>query len=351
VAYRVLIAGLGSRAKGHLEGIRRTGGIEAVAGVDPDGIRREQWQSAYGFECSGNLEAMIEKYRPDVVSICTGEKPRYSVACAAMDLGVKSLVLEKPMAASVSQARDLMSRADKLGVRVVVSHQMRFADEFVAAKQAIERGDIGQPYFLRASSYGQLMEQGPHMIDMLLYLLGDESGNGNPAEWVMGQVADREEGLSTVHQAPAFTTGYIRFRGNVRATVECGRSFAPSVEYVKGESIWLQKRVQVLGTEGMVDSVVSHWCRLFNRDGAKTLAEGPHGWDGATIALYGELVEVLRDGGEHRCNGRVSLAGFEIIHAIYESAVRGDKVTLPLEIGEEPLSVLMAPVRRQEEAG
>ncbi|MGI6082121.1 MAG: Gfo/Idh/MocA family protein [Limnochordia bacterium] len=348
MSYRVVIAGLGSRAKGHLEGIRKTDGLEAVAGVDPDGARRGQWQDAYGFECSDNLEAMIEKYKPDVVSICTGEKPRYEVACAAMEAGIEYLVLEKPMAASLSQARDLMARADRLGVKVAVSHQMRFADEFVAAKQAIERGDIGRPYYMRASSYGQLMEQGPHMIDMLLYLLGGEAKGENPAQWVMGQVADREEGLKTVHQAPAFTTGYICFRGDVRAAIECGRTFAPAVEYQKGESIWLQKRVQVVGTEGMVDAVVSHWCRLFNRDGEKTLAEGPEGWNGATIAFYGDLLEVLKTGREHRCNGHVSLAGFEIIHAIYESAVRGDKVTLPLEIEEEPLSVLMAPVLGKE---
>ena len=32
MSYRVLIAGLGSRAKGHLEGIRKTEGLEASPG-------------------------------------------------------------------------------------------------------------------------------------------------------------------------------------------------------------------------------------------------------------------------------------------------------------------------------
>jgi len=280
---------------------------------------------------------LLEKDRPEVVAICTREDPRYELTISAIEAGVGGIVLEKPMARTVDQARAMVRRAKENGVVLVVSHQMRFADEFVAARDAIRRGQVGKPYYLRTSSYGQLMEQGTHMVDMVLWLAGDPA-----VEWVMGQVADVEEGRTTVHPAPAFVVGYIAFQNGLRCVAECGRRFQRAVGLE--DVTWLQKRVQVIGTEGIVDAVVAHHCKVLNTSspGWQTLTLGSDGWDHATIRFYAELYDVLTGAGVHRNNADASLKGFEIMHGIYQSALARGRTEIPLPEGAEPLEQIMA---------
>lgn len=335
---RVGLIGLGGRSGGHTEAVDAIEQLEMATAADLDESRHERFRQSYGsVPVYGQGTDMLDRERPDIAILCTMEYPRYELAMAAIEAGVRAIVLEKPMARTLDQAREMVSRARERGVTMVVSHQMRFADEFVRAREAIEAGRIGTPYYARVSSFGQLMEQGPHMVDMLLYLLGDPE-----VEWVMGQVADIEEGRDTVHPAPAFTLGYIAFANGVRAVVECGRVFQRAVGLE--DVTWLQKRAQVIGTEGMTDSVVAHHCRFLGAEGGwQTLFEGSSGWDNATIGLYAELAGVLGGEGQHRNDAALALKGFEIVQGIFQSAVCRDRVSLPLPGGAAPLEEIMPP--------
>ena len=335
-ALSVVIVGTGNRSIGHMDAVDAVEGMEVSAGVDPEAAQRQRFQERYRRPAFDDIDRLLREDKPDMVAICTKEYPRHKLTMAAIAGGVKAIVLEKPLARTVDEAREMVAAAEAAGTTMIVCHQMRFSDEFVAAKRAIDTGEVGTPYYFRASSYGQLMEQGPHMVDMLLYMASDPE-----VEWVMGAVADIEEGRSTVHPAPAFVVGYVSFAGGLRAVVECGRRFQRAVGLE--DVTWLQKRVQALGTEGMVDAVVAHHCRLLNSRarGWQTLTEGSAGWDGATIRMYEELRDVLLHGGVHRNNAQVSLKGFEIVHGIYQSALNRDRAQVPIDAGAFPLEKIM----------
>lgn len=345
---KALVIGLGGRSRGHANALLACDEIAFAAGCDLDGARRSRCEEDYNVRTYADATEAFEKETPDIAIICTRENPRYALAKLAVDHGARAVVVEKPMTANIKEARDLVKYCEERNVLLTAMHQMRFSDEFVAAKEAISRGDIGEPYFVRAVSHGHLMEQGPHMVDMILYLLDEAK-----AEWVMGQVADREEGLATVHPAPAFTTGYITFENGIRASLECGRRFSPAVGLPEGEvtSHWLQKRVQVIGTEGMVDAIVAHSCRLMNASGGwQILTSGREGWDASTIRHYEEVAHVLNHGGEHRNGAKPSLEGFEIIHGIYTSALVGDQVIIPAAgYDDAPVEALLADERKNVE--
>jgi len=339
--FRIGLVGCGPRSEGHLDAIAACDGFELVGCADPAEEGRARFGARSSAPAYPTQADLLREQRPDVVAICTREHPRAALTREALDAGVKGIVLEKPMARTVDEAREIAARARERGVTVVVSHQMRFCDEFEAVRDAIRSGEIGTPYYVRASSFGHLMEQGPHMVDMVLRLLGDPE-----VEWVMGSVGDVAEGWKTVHPAPAFVLGYVAFAGGARAVFECGRSFQKAIGIPESVT-WLQKRVQVIGTEGMTDSVVGHYGRILTaKDGWRTLFEGPSGWDNATVRFYAELYEVLAAGGVHRNNAETSLRGFEIIHAIYQSALSRERTPLPLPSGAQPLEKLMgAPPR------
>ena len=339
-SFTVGLIGCGNRSRGHVEAVDRHEGLNLIAVADADEERRMTAAERMKVQRYADGAEMLAAEKPDVAIICTREDPRYDLTVAAVEAGVKAISLEKPMARTVAQAREMVRLCEERNVILTVSHQMRFADEFTAERDALRQSAIGKPYFMRASSYGQLMEQGPHMVDMLLFL----SGNAKP-EWVMGSVGDLVDGLETVHPAPAFTVAYVAFDSGLRVVLECGRNAAMPVG-MEGEN-WATKRVQILGTEGTLDAVVMHYCKIMNtaQAGWKTLALGRDGWDNATIAYYAELYESLANGTPHRNNGEESLRGFEIIHAVYQSAWTQERVDLPLAEDVGALDKFMARAR------
>ena len=311
-------------------------GLEIASGADAQEAGRARFAERYDAPVFDKFADLLAASVPDVVAICTMEYPRYDLTMQAIEAGVRAIVLEKPMARTVMEAREMVAAAESRGIHLVVCHQMRFSDEFVSAKSALDRGAIGTPYLYRATSFGHLMEQGPHMVDMVLWLAGDPE-----VEWVMGQIADVESGRSTVHPAPAFALGYVAFVDGARAIFECGRSFQRA-ERLPDET-WLQKRVQVLGTDGMIDSIVAHHCKMMSRLQADwlTLAKGDASWNRATAAFYEELRDVINDGGVHRNSGAASLKGFEIIHAIYAGALARDRIAVSPDFDATALERIM----------
>lgn len=332
----VAIVGCGNRSVEHMDSVDAIDGMQVVSGADQEEAGRARFSDRYEAPIFDDFAKLLAESVPEVAAICTMEYPRHRLAMQAIEAGVPAVVLEKPMARTVAEAREMVAAAEKSGVHLVTCHQMRFSAEFVEAKRAIYAGEIGTPYLYRASSFGQLMEQGPHMVDMVIWL-----AEGKEVDWVMGQVADIEAGRATVHPAPEFVVGYVAFTDGSRAVLECGRSFQRAVQLP--DETWLQKRVQVLGTDGMTDSIVAHHCKIMTPDlaGWKTLAEGDASWNRATIAFYEELRDVVNGGGAHRNNAAVSIRGFEIINAVYASALARDRVEISADLNIMSLEKIM----------
>src|SRR5262249_5138131 len=108
--------------------------------------------------------------------------------------GVHVLV-EKPMAASLADCDAMIAAAQKAGVHLGVISQRRFYEPVRRMKDAIDAGKIGKPalgvfimYSWRDQAYyqsdpwrgkwateggGVLVNQSPHMLDMLQWFMGD----------------------------------------------------------------------------------------------------------------------------------------------------------------------------------
>jgi predicted dehydrogenase len=356
--YRAAIIGCGGRARGHVEGYQeaRPEGacVELVAVADIDRERADRFAAEHAARAYYDAAEMLEREKPHLVSIVTKPAGRADLACLCADRGVLGIVAEKPMAITLEEADRMVAACEKAGTVLTVCHQMRYSPEFELGKQAIAGGAIGEVYFLRGVCYGNLMQQGTHVIDMLRWFADDA-----PIAWVMAQAADfdwreRDPG----HPAPMWTVGYFAFQNGLRASLEAGPRYVPAAGTKPG---WLNKRVEALGTEGMLDCVVGNYMRLLSTtptppppapagtrhtptpsawQGQET---GVEGWNRATIRFIEDLVRVLREGGTHRNNAATSLHSFEVIQALALSVLRGEAVELPLpRDGGDPLGELLA---------
>ena len=332
---KAAIIGCGGRAHNYATGFEEAQGVTCACCADRDRERADGFRDQYGLKPYYDAMEMLELEAPDIVAIVTKEGPRAALTRMCAEKRIPAIIAEKPMARTLDEARDMVRVCEDNGTILTVSHQLTFSREYELLKECIDSGELGEMRFMRGVSYGQLMEQGPHMMDMVLWL-----HEGAKVSWVMGQAKDTAEANTTVHPAPVFSLGYVVFDDDVRVVMECGRSFQSDPEI---EGTWMQKRITAIGTEGIAEAVIGNFFRKMNDrvPGWQRIDTGVEAWNAATPRFFEELVHVLNEGGTHRNNAERSLAGFEAIQAIYQSVLDREAVYLPLPDGARPLEELL----------
>jgi UDP-N-acetylglucosamine 3-dehydrogenase len=159
--------------------------LVAVSGKDE--LSAQALASAEGVPgySSAELPAMLAKH-PEIeaVIVATSEWAHVAPVLAALDAH-KHVLVEKPMALSPEEAAEMVRRAAQAGVKLMVSHSLRFDPRFVAAHQAVASGAVGQLlhlYARRNSSpaaakrvlgrFSLAYWLMPHDIDMMLWCVG-----------------------------------------------------------------------------------------------------------------------------------------------------------------------------------
>src|SRR5690606_34587040 len=78
------------------------------------------------------------------VSIATPAHLHAAPAIAAAEAG-KHILLEKPIALTVTEAETIAEAAARHGVKLMIGHVLRFEANFAAIRSAIEEGGMGRP--------------------------------------------------------------------------------------------------------------------------------------------------------------------------------------------------------------
>ena len=133
-----------------------------------------------------DINEMIARERPDLVDICTPPQTHLTLALEAMRAGCNVLI-EKPMALSVTECDAIVDAARQAGVKVCVGHSDLFYYPFMEARELVSAGAIGECRGLRIflstpTDYmtsqvdhwahrlpgGVIGETGPHVVYMTL---------------------------------------------------------------------------------------------------------------------------------------------------------------------------------------
>jgi predicted dehydrogenase len=333
--------GCGPRGREHVHALRDAG-LEPVALADPAEAAREALERDLGVPSFAGLEPALDGARPGVVVLATPPAAREElVLAAAAAEGVRAVVVEKPFALTLPAAERMLAACAARGVLLVVGHQLCFVPAFATLNDAADRGALGELELLRAVGRGDLLDQGPHLIDALLRLAG-----GRRVEWVMSQRGEAAvAGLPAAatggsHDAPAWMTHYLAFEGGLRAVCETG----PLHQRGRGfHDEWRDKRVVALGSEGMGEAHALGGCRLLRADRAGWENGTPGGADdyaAATTALHAAVREALVEGTPHPCDARGALHGMEVLIACAQSAADGDAAVLPPARDRDPFAEL-----------
>jgi predicted dehydrogenase len=133
----------------------------------------------------------------DAVTIAAPTHLHHPIALHCIERGVHVLV-EKPIASTVDEGRDIIAAAKKAGVTLMVGHVERFNPAVTAIKQAIRGEDILSigitrvgPFPPRMSNVGVVIDLAVHDIDLIRWFTDSDIVEVQPQ--LSSAVAERED--------------------------------------------------------------------------------------------------------------------------------------------------------------
>ncbi|TCC55393.1 Gfo/Idh/MocA family oxidoreductase [Kribbella pittospori] len=305
-------------------------GSELIAIVDVEAERAAALSGKYGGEPMTDLKQACARPDIDAVSICLPSGYHADNAITALEAG-KHVIVEKPIDVSLAAADRLIDAEEQTGLTVAVISQRRFQYAPAFMHQAVADGRLGrittglaESAFWRSQEYydsggwrgtvaldggGALMNQGIHVVDLLLWMLGE------PVEvqaYSDRLAHERIEVEDTVAATVRFRSGAI---GSIVATTSAypGRPVRLSVYGDRGSAVIENDDLIAFETAGAVPAGQA--------SGTTSVAD-------AHRDQYLDFIEAVRDGRAPAIGTRDARRALEVVLGSYESARTGRPVQL-----------------------
>ncbi|HYW26977.1 MAG TPA: Gfo/Idh/MocA family oxidoreductase [Terriglobales bacterium] len=180
---KVAVIGAGSMGKQHVRVYRELEEAEIVGVADADRDAARRVAELHGTAAYTDHRELLERARPEAVSVAVPTSSHFSVAMDAISAGVHVLV-EKPIANSVAEGERLIEAARRSGVVLTVGHIERFNPAILELRQRLEAGALGRPYQMHARRLGPfpqrirdvgvVVDLATHDLDLMCWLGGSE---------------------------------------------------------------------------------------------------------------------------------------------------------------------------------
>lgn len=343
---RYALIGCGRIAVNHLKAVRENG-LELVAACDLDAGKIKVLFDRAGMDSSdvrqySDHRVMLEENELDLVAVATdsGEHARIALDCIRRGVNV---IIEKPIAMSMADARQIIAEAEAHRVKVAVCHQNRFnaaAQQMHAAREAGRFGKLShgsvhirwnrdKAYYDQAlwrgqwaSDGGALMNQCIHGIDLLLWMIGSQVSEvyGITRRQFHPYLECEDVGLAV-----------LTFADGTAATIEGTVNVYPkNLE----ETLYLFGENGTAKLGGTATNTIDLWqfrdSTPEDTASAHTAEIVPNVYGNGHARLYADMLCAIREDRPPLVDAAAGMRALEVILAIYKSQKTGNKVQLPL---------------------
>ena len=195
MAIKVAIVGLGARGQDWIKELKSANGFELVACIDVNQAVLARSAESYqipGARCYDHLEkALDENDDCNAVLVATPVDQHFKDCHAALSYG-KAVLVEKPFTTSLAEANQLVSKAEKKGLPLIVAQNYRYLRSYRTVRRLIREGRLGRIGFVVCQYYRVPYEMslaqkeatqsvlwgiGVHHLDALRYVLESDVNN------------------------------------------------------------------------------------------------------------------------------------------------------------------------------
>jgi len=331
---KVGLIGTGSSALNIAETISRNKEVKLVA------ISNHRIESAKKIAEKYNVEYLTNDYKElcrrselDFVIISTPHSLHYEMAKYALNQN-KHVLVEKPIAINVSQAKELIKLSNSKNLKLGVHFQCRFFGAIKKAKEMIENNTLGKilqvnisvmwfrdkDYYLKSSwrgkwnleGGGSLINQAIHTIDEMIYLLGD-------VKKVFGFYEAKYHDIETEDNTAAIFLMENGVFGTIQTSTATKAAF--------------HAKLTIFGVEGGLE-ITGNILTYFKPDGSQEIMDFTIAEEGGQIAsakdprkfslqAHGDLLkdfcEAIFNNRQPLVNGTEGLKSIKFVEAFYKS--------------------------------
>ncbi len=294
--------------------------------------------------CYSDYKVMLSEIKPDLVAIATESGKHAQIALDCIKEGC-NLIIEKPIALSLTDADAIIAKAKEKNVKVCACHQNRFNKSIQKIREAMEMGRFGKllygaahirwtrdyEYYSRAKwrgtwaqDGGALMNQCIHDIDLLRWMMGDE---------IIEVVGFTDRLKHDYIEAEDMGIALIRFKNGSYGIIEGTTDVYPRN---------LEENLYIFGDKGTVKAggesvnIIEEW-RFSDyidipEEVIKAYQEVPPNIYGyGHSKLYKDVIEAIIEDRPPFVDAEAGKRAMELVLAIYQSAATGKKVQLPMK--------------------
>jgi predicted dehydrogenase len=210
---KAAVIGVGSMGMNHARIYDALEGVALVAVSDTDTKSARAAASRYRARYYTDHTTMLDEEKPDLVSVAVPTGLHHQVALEVIERDLHLLV-EKPIADTVANAREIIERAEAQGVQLMVGHVERFNPAILELKRRLEDGQLGKmfqiharrlgPFPQRIRDVGVVIDLATHDLDVMCYLVDAD---------VVRVYAETEQEIHTLFEDSL--SGLMRFQNGV----------------------------------------------------------------------------------------------------------------------------------------
>ncbi|WP_348786669.1 Gfo/Idh/MocA family oxidoreductase [Leifsonia sp. NPDC080035] len=361
-ALNVGVVGVGNISRQYFAELPKLPNLRLVAVADLDEDRARTAADEHGAEAL-TVDALLA--HPDVHAVLNLTLPQAhaEVALRALDAG-KHVYGEKPLALTTAEARPVLERAERRGLRVGSAPDTVLGTGIQTARALLDAGRIGVPIgaavawsapghelwhpapaFYYQPGAGPLFDMGPYYLTALVTFFG-------PVVRVSG-AAGRSARERTVATGPlAGTSIPVDVDTHVTAILEHASGVISTVTV--SFEVWATRvpLFEVYGTEGTLSVPDPN---QFSATVSVASAGDPEFHDAPAAGGYADagrgfglsdLARAIETGRPHRASGELAFHVLEIMEAVLDASARHEVVTLspaldrpqPVPLGARPES-------------
>ena len=213
---KIAVIGCGYWGSNHARTFSELGALYAVSDRHQD--RAEALAGTHGVKALAFEDVLGD---PAIDGVVLALPPQYHAdqAIAALEAG-KHVLVEKPIALSVADARRVVEAAGKTSLAAMTGHVLRFHPAFEALEALIQAGDLGAVRYIHSHRVGlgkfhaendALWDIAPHDLSLILALTGEKP------------ISVRGVGSAMLNRLSDFAHLHLQFSSGVRSHVFASR--------------------------------------------------------------------------------------------------------------------------------
>ncbi|MDR0910250.1 MAG: Gfo/Idh/MocA family oxidoreductase [Spirochaetaceae bacterium] len=293
----------------------------------------------------GDYHALLESEMVDVIAIATPSGSHFEIARDCINKGL-NVIIEKPIALSVNESRELIALSREQKVCVTVCHQNRYNKSVKRLLEEVQADSFGkmnfgtihvlwnrnQEYYTQApwrgtwnDDGGFLMNQCIHCIDLLLWLMQSD------VDEVKAYTANRSHSYI---QTEDVGIAVLRFKNGALGVIE-----GTSTIYPKNleETLYLSGESGTVKLGGKSVNIIEEWnlARYDEQESQAIKAEfhenPPNIYGFGHSPLYADFIKAIQEQCEPMITLEDASKAMEVVLALYKSEKDGVAVKLPLK--------------------